>query len=135
MPFQQLLKNSIMRFNLIFSLIIIVSACSNPQNIDGFARDQWVNDPMGCKSERNDLIINLMDHKAEITGLGQEEIVAVLGKPDKHELHARNKKAFTYYLSNGPDCQAEIENPAKLVIRFDGLGRSKEIIHYEINDK
>lgn len=124
-----------MRYSLIFSLVMISIACSSPQEIDGFASDQWINDPMGCKSERNNLIKNLMDHKAEISGLGQEEIIAVLGKPDKHELYSRNKKSFTYYLSMGPGCPNALENPPKLVVRFDGLGRSKEIIHYELSDQ
>jgi len=120
-----------MRSNIVFILLALILACTNSKRLEGFDHQTWETDVMGCSGQRLSLIDDLMDRRNELTGLGQEEIKAILGKPDRHELHSRNKKAFVYYLADGPDCQSGQENPPKLVIRFDGLGRSKEIIHYK----
>lgn len=89
---------------------------------------------MGCNGQRLELVDELMTRKSEITGLGQEEIVDVLGKADMHELYSRNKKSFTYFILNGPDCEKPTASPSKLIIRFDGLGRSKDIIYYKAEE-
>lgn len=116
-------------------LIFLVISCSGGPGLIGFDAQRWKEDIMGCKEDRLVLIDQLMERKSELTGLGQEEVVELIGKPDMHELYSRNKKSFTYYLSNGPDCDQADDNPPKLIVRFDGLGRSKDIIYYEKLDK
>lgn len=120
-----------MRFSSIIVLFITLSCSGNTELLSGFNKSDWQEDKMGCNGRRNQIIDELMARKVEITGLGQEDITAVLGKADMHELYSRNKKSFTYFLASGPDCQTSVASPPKLIIRFDGLGRSKDIIHYK----
>ena len=72
----------------------------------------------------------LVSQKNILAGLGQEQIIAILGNPDRHELYSRNKKAFVYYVNAGPDCPSPAQKLSKLIVRFDGIGRSKEIVYY-----
>lgn len=115
-------------------LILLAFGCTQESRLSGLDKNAWQEDAMGCQAARLEIIDDLMARKSEITGLGQEEIMELLGKPDMHELYSRNKKSFTYFLANGPDCATAVNNPPKLVIRFDGLGRSKDIIHYKRTD-
>ena len=113
-------------------LLFLAFACAGEARLKGFDNQGWQDDRMGCQSKRLTLIDDLMARKSEITGLGQEEISKLLGKPDQHELSSRNKKSFTYFLAQGPGCPNAVDNPPKLIIRFDGLGRSKDIIYYKL---
>ena len=119
-----------MRFSSLF-VILLLASCSETSRLSDFDRQNWIMDGGGCNNIRLSLINDLMSRKAEITGLGQEEVVELLGKPDIHELYSRNKKSFTYFITNGPSCANATDNPPKLIIRFDGLGRSKDIIYYK----
>ena len=119
-----------MRFSSLF-VILLLTSCSETSRLSDFDRQNWIMDAGGCNTIRVSLIDDLMSRKAEITGLGQEEVVELLGKPDMHELYSRNKKSFTYFIASGPSCANAIDNPPKLIIRFDGLGRSKDIIYYK----
>jgi hypothetical protein len=130
MPLPVILKSFKMRYNSLILMLLLFS-CTQSKELTGFDTESWKSDVMGCNAKRLALIDALMERKAELTGLGQEEVVAILGKADMHELYSRNKKSFSYFLSNGPDCDEAAENPPKLVIRFDGLGRSKDIIYYK----
>lgn len=125
-----MLKKYIMRFSNVIVLVLLLS-CTEESRLEDFDTEGWKQDKMGCKAHRITLIDELMSRQNEITGLGQEEVIKLLGKPDRHELYSRNKKSFTYFLVKGPDCDKAIGNPAKLVIRYDGLGRSKDIIYYK----
>jgi len=116
----------------LFAFIFLFLLSCNPASIlEGFDSQQWKADEDGCNNQRMELIDEIISRKAELQGLSQNEITGVLGKADRHELYSRNKKAFVYFVSGGPNCENKKENPEKLVIRFDGIGRAKEIILYK----
>jgi hypothetical protein len=117
--------------NLLIVLFLFILSCNHGTVLQGFDSQRWQEDADGCKSQRLELADDIITRKAEIEGLGQNEITAIFGKPNRHELYSRNKKAFVYYIDGGPDCEIQKENPGKLVIRFDGIGRAKEIILYK----
>ena len=116
---------------LIILLSLFSMGCGNQSVLEGFNDKEWKEDAMGCNANRKGLIDDLMLRKADLQGMGQTEISSTLGDPDRHELYSRNKKAFVYFISPGPECEQSVENPAKLIIRFDGLRRAKEIIYYK----
>jgi len=118
---------------LFFSILILTLACTGRALLPGFDRALWQADTEGCQGQRQLLAEELVRRKAELSGHGQHDITALLGKPDRHELYSRNKKAFVYFIAGGPACNRLKENPARLVIRFDGIGRAKEIILYDAN--
>ena len=133
MPWPVIQKNYKMRYASLLFILLSLS-CADKSRLVGFNTSAWQDDPMGCSAARLNLIDELMERKAELTELGQEDIVALLGKPDMHELYSRNKKSFCYFLASGPECEEASSNPPKLIIRFDGLGRSKDIIYYKQQD-
>jgi len=119
-------------FNKYLILLLVISlGCGQNYVLDGFDSKRWQDDMHGCKQERLAMVDNLIEKKAKLVGLSQNEIIDVFGKPSRLELYARNKKAFVYFISGGPACDDKNESKKKFVIRFDGVGRSKEIILYK----
>ena len=112
-------------------VMMIIFSCGQKPIMEGFDSKAWQADKGGCNNLRITLANDIIERKAELKGLNQNEITAVFGKADRHELYSRNKKAFVYFIEGGPDCLEKIEIPGKLVIRFDGIGRAKEIILYK----
>jgi hypothetical protein len=108
-----------------------IFSCSQKPILQGFDSQKWQEDANGCNSHRIALADEVLHRKAELVGLGQNEIVEIFGKPNRHELYSRNKKAFVYFVDGGPDCPEQKEIADKLVIRFNGVGRLKEIILYK----
>jgi hypothetical protein len=110
---------------------MVFFSCSKQPILPGFDSQKWQDDADGCDSQRIQLVDEVLNRKAELVGLGQNEIVEIFGKPNRHELYSRNKKAFVYFVGGGPDCIEQKEIADKLVIRFNGIGRLKEIILYK----
>ena len=111
--------------------LITLFACSSNYSLDNFNSDDWIADKNGCEMKRARLVEDLVNRKEELFSHGQKDIIAVLGKPNRHELYSRNKKAFVYYVSGGSVCTKSEDTQEKLVIRFDGIGRAKEVIYYK----
>ena len=116
---------------LISIVLITLMACSSNFSLNNFNSDDWIADRNGCEMKRSGLVEDLVNRKEELFGHGQKDIVAVLGKANRHELYSRNKKAFVYYVSGGAACSMPEDTQEKLVIRFDGIGRAKEVIYYK----
>ena len=113
------------------SIVIFLLSCSAEPLLKGFNSEKWQGDELGCNNQRLELVDEIKNRKAELVGLSENEISSILGKPNRHELYSRNKKAYVYYIKGGPDCSEKMDNPKKLVIRFNGVGLSKEIILYK----
>ncbi len=111
--------------------LLLITSCTGKPLLPGFNSRQWQADTAGCQGYRAGLAKELINRKNELAGSSQNDITALLGKPDRHELYSRNKKAFVYFINGGPGCNPTRENPDKLVIRFDGIGRAKEVILYQ----
>jgi hypothetical protein len=116
---------------LLLLTLMVFFSCSKQPILPGFDSQKWQDDADGCDSQRIQLVDEVLNRKAELAGLGQNEIVEIFGKPNRHELYSRNKKAFVYFVGGGPDCIEQKEIADKLVIRFNGIGRLKEIILYK----
>lgn len=110
---------------------MVIFSCSQKPILQGFDSQKWQEDADGCNSQRKEQADEVLNRKAELVGLGQNAIVEIFGKPNRHELHSRNKKAFVYFVDGGPDCLDQKEIAGKLVIRFNGIGMVKEIILYK----
>jgi hypothetical protein len=118
------------RLLLTISLMVLFS-CNQQSTLPGFDSQKWQADKDGCSDQRGALAQELIKNKDKLTGLGQNEITDLLGTADRHELYSRNKKAFVYFISGGPNCEKQVGGQvSKLVIRFDGIGRAKEFVLY-----
>ena len=131
-PYRQTKSNTQVSVSKFFSIsAIVLFACTSKFSLDGFNSSEWVVDKDGCNNKRVGLVEDIMDNKDELLGHGQNDIVDILGKPNRHELYSRNKKAFVYFVAGGPECSQADSTQSKLVIRFDGIGRTKEVIYYK----
>ncbi len=112
-------------------IIFLLLGCGQGFKLDGFDQEKWQLDVDGCNLDRLTMTDSIMARKSALIGLSQNEIIDVFGKPSRLELYSRNKKAFVYFISGGPACDDKNESNKKFIIRFDGVGRAKEIILYK----
>ena len=75
----------------------------------------------------------LMIRKDELLGLKASEVNNLLGKPDRIELYKRSQKFMVYFVKPDETCPNYKPDDAtnNITIRFDALGRAKEVIHYQ----
>jgi hypothetical protein len=107
-------------FNILIIQIVLLYSCYQVPTIQGWDPSRWSAMKENCEMDRIDLAENiLMVNKANLLGVTQNNIENLLGNPDRHELYDRNQKFFYYSL----DC----EKGKELSIRFDALGRVKEL--------
>lgn len=107
-------------------------ACSTPPapTLDNFDSKTWIKDRLGCKGERAKLFASLTAQKEKLKGLGQNQILSILGKPDFHELASRNQRFYIYYYNTGHQCKGgtpNIRRDSVFKVRFSPLNAVNEI--------
>lgn len=98
--------------------------------LDGIDQQAWKNDKNACSEKRTAMIDGMTSQKEKLLGLSESSVVEVLGKPDRNELYKRNQKFYYYYFQPSEDCttgRLKVENPARLIVRFNAMGLAKEI--------
>lgn len=112
----------------IVTCVLIYSSCENPLPvIEGLNQKAWKEDKGGCLQQRASMILQLKEQKNKLQGLSESQVIELLGRPDHNELYKRNQKFFSYFLQHGPACAADSLITVKLVVRFNAMGRAKEI--------
>jgi len=119
------------RHRIVIFILFFIVGCIPKTALKGFDSSAWKNDANGCNGIRKVLVDEIINRKDELVGLGQEDIFNTLGKPNRHELYSRHKKAFVYVINGSADCLTNGVKEEKLVIRFDALERTKEVILYK----
>lgn len=113
---------------LITPLFFLLVACGTPlPQLDGIDLEKWKGDKNGCQGERLRFLGPLQSQHEKLKGLSQDDIVKLLGRPDKNELYKRNQKFFFYALTPGKACGSANETQ-QLSIRFNAMGLAKEVI-------
>lgn len=101
-------------------ILTVLSACYQAPNLEGWDATRWNGMALDCENDRVELAKNIViPQQRKLLGKNQNEIDKLLGAADRHELYERNQKFFYYRL----DCI----NKQELSVRFDALGRVKEI--------
>ncbi|NJM94487.1 MAG: hypothetical protein HC842_07350 [Cytophagales bacterium] len=102
-------------------------ACNSKQpQLAGVDLERWKSDPHGCQGLRKALLPVLWEQKNQTLGLSQNQVKALLGKPDRHELYERNQKFFLYYVEPDGTCPNAATGAQALEIRFNAVGLSAE---------
>ena len=114
---------------LFIVFILIAGACGKPlPTLEGIDLKQWKDDKNGCNHFREKLIDTLVSQKDKLKGLSEDDIIALLGRPDQNELYKRNQKFFYYFVEASSKCEPSIETAKKLSVRFTAMGIAKEVI-------
>lgn len=112
-------------YSVIFN-ICLISCSQKTVDLQDFDESAWQADKDGCNGIRTIMRETLIKVKSELKGLNGDEIIAVLGKPNKTNLADRNQKYFIYYIS----CPTHTSKSSTLSIRFSAIGLSYEVIVY-----
>jgi hypothetical protein len=109
-------------------LFFILISCGKPlPNLENIDLEKWKDDKWGCQMERSKTVPELLLQKGKLKGLSQDNIVDLLGRPDKNELYKRNQKFFFYYLTPGEKCGKDTITQ-RLSLRFNAMGFAKEVL-------
>jgi hypothetical protein len=109
------------------ALVFLFSCGKALPELHGVDVVRWQSDPNGCAGVRLQMIASLQAEKKKLLGLSEMDIVDMLGKPDQQELYKRNQKFYRYLVEPGKICNIGMDNPKKLIIRFNAVGLAKEI--------
>lgn len=109
-------------------LLNLTSGCgSDSIRLENADLERWKSDRKGCNGERKSIVHSIVNQKEKILAASEASVVETLGKPDQVELYKRNQKLYHYRLSPGPECAAKDSTDLELLIRFNAMGRAKEI--------
>ncbi|MEI7586169.1 MAG: hypothetical protein WCJ44_26075 [Runella sp.] len=105
------------------------SCSSAPDRIGNLDLVKWRGDRGGCKEIRKTLMGDFRKIESEILGKPIDEIGELFGKPDIHQLGARNQKFYVYFLEKGVHCNdiTQKSGAQKVILRFNAVGLLSEI--------
>jgi len=110
-----------------FFLSLLMISCGKPlPDLSPINLQEWKDDRGGCNGKRITAINELEVQKEKLKGLSEDEIIKVLGRPDRNELYKRNQKFYYYDITPGKTCSENV-NGKQLIIRFTAMGYAKEV--------
>ncbi len=110
-------------------ILFVCLACGKPlPTLEGIDKTLWETDKSGCGNVRITMVNSIKAEKEKLLGLGQLDVVELLGRPDQNELTSRSQKIFYYFLEPGPLCEHATDSLSqRLAIRFNAMGLAKEV--------
>jgi hypothetical protein len=116
---------------VLFLVMPLLLSCSEPARIPGFDSDAWQQDKKGCNGTRTQLVTDFEKIRRELYGKSEDDIKAILGKPDGEQLMSRGQRVFLYYLEPGTQCEQanKLSNANRAEVRFNALNYVSEITY------
>jgi len=109
-------------------LFLVAISCKEKKVIQGFDASAWKLSRMGCEGKRSDQVNFILNNKKEWLGIDDDEIVDLLGRPERSYYYERNVRAFGYYLNAGKQCDSnQISFGKRIIVEFNATGFSKRI--------
>ncbi|PWJ56653.1 hypothetical protein CLV98_111147 [Dyadobacter jejuensis] len=115
-------------------LITVMLGCSSPPDtLGGLNLKAWRADRGGCNNERSQLVEAFKGEEEQLKGRFIDDIGALLGRPDIHQLGERNIKLYVYFLESGPQCgdMKVKSNAPKAILKFNAVGLLTEITYQD----
>lgn len=107
---------------------LYLASCKEKKVIQGFDSLAWKTSKMGCEGNRLAKVNLILTNKKEWLGIDDDEIVELLGRPERSYYYERNVRAFGYYLTSGKQCDStQIGFGNRLIVEFNATGYSKRI--------
>ncbi len=125
-----IVRNLLLIFYTLHSTFYIIS-CTAPAKIGNLDLVQWRADRGGCKGQRQSQIADFKSIEKEILAKHIDEVTALLGRPDIHQLGSRDQKFYIYFFKKGIHCQeiTKKSDAASVVLRFNAIGLLSEITY------
>ncbi|MFL5731429.1 MAG: hypothetical protein ACJ75J_18210 [Cytophagaceae bacterium] len=103
---------------------LIFAGCSEGYQLQGFDKKVWQLDKKGCEGKRKELVGILIQNKPRFKGMDDDDLLNLLGKPEKTVYYGRGRKDYSYFINPGNQCQNNQDMPAgsRLLVEFDALG-------------
>lgn len=109
-------------------LILLFQACtSNVSALKGVDLTGWKQDRNGCEAKRATVMNEVVKRKDELLGLGENEVLSLLGRPDRTELYAHEQKFYHYFMTPSPECSGGSAKASQLIVRFSAMGVATEV--------
>jgi hypothetical protein len=116
------------------SLFTGLCGCSSPPDkLGSLDLKKWRSDRGGCNSVRASLEHAFQSEQKQLMGKFVDEVGAILGRPDIHQLGERNQKFYVYFLEKGIHCE-DIKRPSKakkVILKFNAVGLLSEITYQD----
>lgn len=116
-----------MKYFLPLIFTICMACTSDPVKLDGVDLEQWKADRQGCNHSRSGSLAQILNQKEKLLAKSESEILKILGKPDQIELYKRNQKLYHFRISPASTCPKPDSSNIELMVRFNAMGRAKEI--------
>ena len=109
---------------LLFCAFFIFSGCSDGYQLDGFDKIAWKKDRKGCSGKRIELVKILLYNKSGFKGMDDDDLVSLLGTPERTVYYGRGRKDYAYYVTPGGQCREtpNLKAGSRLLVEFDALG-------------
>lgn len=114
--------------SLLLLFVFLFSCGKDLPTLQGIDDETWKSDKNGCEGKRFPMTNALRTEKDKLLALNEQELISVLGRPDRNELFKRNQKFYYYFLQPAPECKLGNEKPLRLVVRFNAMGLAKEVV-------
>jgi hypothetical protein len=109
-------------------LSVVLISCGKPvPDIRDVDLNLWKEDKGGCQNIRSAELNDLKAQLESLKALSEKDIIELLGRPDRNELYKRNQKFYYYDIEPGKTCFDSIKANQQLVLRFNAIGRAKEV--------
>ena len=112
----------------VFALWFCLVACDRVPQIEGFEPEVWKSDFSGCKGARTKLSPILENKRKELKGVGEHELLEVLGKPNSVQLLERQQRYFIYWIENPAECLDSTQTYKEVRIRLSALNKVTEVL-------
>lgn len=123
------MKHLLIGYSFLLIFICLAPACQNKTELAGFDSESWKKDRLACTGKRGQMKDAFEKIRPQLKGLTQMEIIDVLGRPDLQRLDERNTKSYLYYLEPGGECPGGQTDAKVIIVRFNSVDRSFEIIY------
>lgn len=111
-----------------FLVLFLNFSCKEKKSIAGFDGNTWKSYKLGCEGNRSEVVDSILSNKKTWQGLDDDDIVELLGAPERSYYYERNVRAFGYYIQPGKQCNPNLVGFGnRLIIEFNATGFSKRI--------
>ena len=120
------MKKNIEKWGLILGsfLIITITSCDKKIELSGFDSVAWKEDKSGCLGKRNKQLPALNQMTEQLSGVGESQMLEILGRPNRYELGERGIRNYEYYLNGDTSCLDLTEkNISRLIVYMDAIGK------------